>query len=399
MSDPREQIVTKPEQLPEVLAHLAAARTFGFDTEFVGEETYRPRLCLVQVATEERLILIDPVSVGPLDDFWKLLIDPAIEVIAHAAREEIRLCQLWTGQRPAQVFDLQIAAGLVGLPYPLGHGNLVRELLGVSLAKTETLTEWRERPLTDQQIRYAFDDVRYLLRLHHEITRRLTELSRTPWAAEEFARAGRIATEEEATLERWRKLRGVGALSRRQLAMVRELFQWREDAAARLNRPARTICRDDLIIEIARRDPRRERDLEVVRGLAKRDVRPILEAVERARKLPAEQFPPLQERDDDPPQVTLVTNLLSAVLGHLCTEMRLATSLVCTTRDLKLLVRSFLNGPNEGAASLLNEGWRREHVRPHLEAVVRGERAIRVHRLEALAPFELLAPEKPESDR
>src|SRR5262245_44483808 len=108
MPEPAEQIVTQPEELREVLAHVAATRRFGFDTEFVGEDTYRPRLCLVQVATEERLILIDPFTVGPLDEFWKLLLDPANQVVAHAAREEIRLCQLWTGRRPGQVFDLQI---------------------------------------------------------------------------------------------------------------------------------------------------------------------------------------------------------------------------------------------------------------------------------------------------
>jgi ribonuclease D len=387
-----EQIVTKPEELPDALAHLAAVRRFGFDTEFVGEETYRPRLCLVQVATDDRIILIDPFTVGPLDEFWKLILDPENEVVAHAAREEIRLCQLWTGKRPERVFDLQIAAGLVGLPFPLGHGNLVRELLGVTLAKTETLTEWRDRPLTDRQIRYAFDDVRYLLRLQAEISKRLSKLQRSNWALEEFRRAARIATEEEATLERWRKLRGVGALSRRQLAVVRELFGWREEAAARLNRPARTILRDDLLIEIARRDPHRDRDLEVVRGLAKRDIRPILDAVERARSLSPLQLPTAPERDDDPPQVALLTNLLSAVLGHLCSEMELATSLVCATRDLKLLVRSYLEGSPEGIVSLLNEGWRRDHVRPHLDAVLRGERVIRVRRLDRQNPLELLGP-------
>ena len=210
MSGPREQIVTAPGELPEVLAHLATARRFGFDTEFVGEDTYRPRLCLVQVATAERLILIDPFTVGPLDEFWKLILDPANQVIAHAAREEIRLCQLWTGRRPGQVFDLQIAAGLVGFSYPLGHGNLVYQALGTMLSKSETLTEWRDRPLTDRQIRYAFDDVRHLLELESAISQRLVSLGRTEWVREEFERAAVIATEEEPSLERWRKLRGLG---------------------------------------------------------------------------------------------------------------------------------------------------------------------------------------------
>src|SRR6516225_1438278 len=139
MPTPIEQIVTRPEELPEVCAHVTTARRFGFDTEFVGEDTYHPSLCLIQVATDERLILIDPLSAGPLDAFWKLTTDPANEVIVHAGREEMRLCHLWTGQTPQNLVDLQIAAGLVGLTYPIGHGSLVSQMLGVSLTKTETL--------------------------------------------------------------------------------------------------------------------------------------------------------------------------------------------------------------------------------------------------------------------
>src|SRR5437016_13783491 len=106
----REEIVTRPEELAECCAFLAGCSHFGFDTEFVGEETYHPRLCLVQVATAEQLILLDPVTSGPLDAFWKLVVDPDKLVIVHAGREEVRLCRLWTGAVPGNLFDLQIGA-------------------------------------------------------------------------------------------------------------------------------------------------------------------------------------------------------------------------------------------------------------------------------------------------
>jgi len=141
-----EQLVTRPEELSACCAYLASCPRFGLDTEFVGEDTYHPHLCLVQVATAERLILIDPLTTGPLDEFWKLVTDPGHQVVVHAGREEVRLCRLWTGRTPGDIFDLQIAAGLVGLAYPLGHGALVSQLLGIQLAKAETLTEWRDRP-------------------------------------------------------------------------------------------------------------------------------------------------------------------------------------------------------------------------------------------------------------
>jgi ribonuclease D len=293
-----EHIVSSPDALLACCDLLAQCRQFGLDTEFVGEDTYHPHLCLVQVATAQALYLIDPITVGPLDRFWQLIVDPANLVVVHAAREEVRLCLLATGKLPGNIFDLQLAAGLVGLIYPMGHGNLVNNLLGIQLAKGETLTEWRDRPLTRQQIRYAFDDVRFLLPLWQRLSARLEELGRSSWALEEFARLAASARPEETVQEKWRRLRGLGSLDRRRLALVREIFNWREVTAARVNRPPRTLVRDDLIIEIAKRNPTQEKDLQVIRGLAKRDLPAILEAVARARSLPAEQFPHAAEREN-----------------------------------------------------------------------------------------------------
>src|SRR5205807_967044 len=140
---------------------------------------------------------------------------------------EVRLCRLWTGQPPGNLFDLQIAAGLVGLPYPLGHAALVSQVLGVQIAKGETLTEWRDRPLTPLQICYAFDDVRFLLPRWQQLSARLAELDRSGWAHEEFSRLAAMAGPGEPALEKWRKLRGLGSLDRRRLAVVRELHRWR----------------------------------------------------------------------------------------------------------------------------------------------------------------------------
>ncbi len=393
-----EQIVTDPQELSVCCEHLAACGQFGFDTEFVGEDTYHPHLCLVQVATAERLILIDPISAGPLDAFWKLVVDPANQVIVHAGREEVRLCHLWTGKTPGNLFDVQLAAGLIGLAYPLGHAALVSQMLRVQLSKAETLTDWRHRPLTRQQVRYAFDDVRYLLALWQRMARRLEELGRTDWARQEFARlASNVAPEDGAApllLEKWRKLRGLGSLDRRRLAMVRELFTWREETAARTNRPARTIIRDDLLLEIARRNPSRPRDLQVMRGLPRRDHDAILQAVQRARELPLEQCPPMAEREQDPSQVGLIVNVLLAVLGDLCARGELASNLVATTADVRLLVRARLQDaplPTESlpTESLLTQGWRGEHILPDLLAILDGRRSLRVADVRAEAPFVL----------
>ena len=392
-----EEIVSTPEELAACCAHLAAQSCFGFDTEFVGEDTYHPRLCLIQAAAPDRLFLIDPLSAGPLDAFWRLVVDPARVAVVHAGREEVRLCRLWTGQTPGNLFDLQLAAGLVGLTYPLGHGPLIGQLLGVHLSKGETRTEWRRRPLTPEQIRYAFDDVRCLLPAWKKLAGRLDKLGRAEWAREEFGRLARAASPEEpAAEERWRKLRGLGSLDRRRLAVVRALYNWREEEAARTNRPARTIVRDDLVVEIARRNPARERDLHTLRGLPRRDLDAIVETVAAAAQLPPEEWPAATERDQDPPQVALTAAVLTAVLGDVCARLRLAPNLVASNQDVKRLVRArFAGGPPPEDAPL-TQGWRAAAILPELVAVLDGRRTLRVADLTAAAPFAYGDVEAPE---
>ena len=146
-----ERLITQPGQMAACLEHLAASQIVGFDTEFVGEDAYRPELCLVQVATAEQLFVIDPFTVGPLAGFWELLLDPDRTTVVHAGREDIRICQFEARKPPANVFDVQLAAGLVGLSYPMGYAWLVHDLLGQRMSKGETLTDWRRRPLSPRR--------------------------------------------------------------------------------------------------------------------------------------------------------------------------------------------------------------------------------------------------------
>ena len=230
--------------------------------------------------------------------------------------------------------------------------------------------------------------MRYLLPAWRRLAAQLEELDRSDWATEEFARLATLAAPELVVNEKWRKLRGLGSLGRRQLAVVRELFAWREELAERTNRPPRTIVRDDLLIEIARRNPTRERDLHMIRGLPRRDLPAVVEVVRRARELPLEQCPAAADREIDPPQVGWIAAVLSAVLGDLSARWRLAPNLVATVSDIKLLVRSRLQNEPPPAESLLTQGWRGRHVLPELLAVLDGRRSLRIADVKAAAPFE-----------
>ncbi len=386
---PTEHFVARPEELTACCEHLKSCSAIGFDTEFIGEQTFVPQLCLIQVSTPERLFLIDPLSVGALDGFWELIADPGRTVVSHAAREEIRICKRSCGRAPGNMFDLQIAAGIIGVGYPMGHGPLIQRLLDVRVNKGETLTDWKKRPLTARQVQYAYDDVRYLLPLWQEISGRLNRLGRGEWAKEEFAAMIPRSLGEEPGVERWRKLKGIGGLDRRKLAVVRELFAWREDKALERNRPARTVVRDDLLIEITKRNPKAEADLEVVRGLAKKDLANIISVVQAARALPTEQLPEPTPRDDDPPQVTLVAALLNAFLGHLCAQMELTQSLVASANDVKVLVRAAARNEGVPESSPLASGWRTTAILPELMAAIEGRRSIRVESLTREAPFRV----------
>lgn len=392
-----EQLVTHPAQLAACLTHLAQAPLIGFDTEFVGEDAYRPELCLVQVSTAEELIVIDPFECGPLDGFWELLLDPNRTTIVHAGREDIRMCYFQSGRPPAHVFDVQIAAGLIGMTFPIGYGGLVHDLLHQRMQKGETLTDWRKRPLTPAQVRYAYDDVRYLLPAHRKITDRLKRHKRLEWAEEEFAAAVRKAVADDATVERWRKIKGIGALDRRGLAVARELYGWRDKFAERLNRPVRFLMRDDLLIEIAKRAPTKAEELHAVRGLPRGQEEAIIEAIRRGKVVPQSQCPEPETRDNDPPNVAILGSLLGVVLNDFAARNKLAANLVSSGSDLKAVVRSRVYGEPLPDVPVCR-GWRARHVLPELLALLSGDSAIRVADVKALDPLELVELEPEEED-
>ena len=388
-----EHFVADPDRLASCLDHLAETPLIGFDTEFVGEDAYRPELCLVQISTSDALFVIDPFACGPLDRFWQILTDPAKTIVLHAGREDIRICNFAIGQTP-NVFDVQLAAGLAGYTYPIGYAGLVQDMLGFRMSKGETLTDWRRRPLQPAQLRYAFDDVRFLLPAWKKLTDRLKRNDRLGWAEEEFAVSVRKAVADDATTERWRKVKGIGGLDRRQLAIVREVYGWRDAFAQRLNRPPRMLLRDDLIVEIARRAPRTLEDLQLLRGLPRGEPEVILDAVRLAKQLAAEELPELEARDNDPAHVLLLASLLGVVLADLCSRKRLAANLVATGQDLKSVVRATATA-QPLAEGQLTRGWRAEFILPELLAVLDGSHAVRVVKPNSSAPLAYLPTAAP----
>jgi len=373
--------------------HLRAVGRFAFDTEFVSENTFEPVLCLIQIATRERLVAIDPLARGiRLDPLWDVLLDPNVEVVMHAAGEDLRICLFQTGQLPERVFDTQIAAGLAGYSYPLSLVNLVSATLGITLSGGETRTDWRRRPLSEAQVRYALDDVAHLLDVADHLQERLNAWDREAWAEAEFA-AFIKGIRRRGDEDRWRRLPGAGSLSRRSLEIARRLYDWRQDQARVSNRPARQIMRDDLIVGIARRQPKTRKDLEALRDFNRPALlsraRELLDLIAEAYDVPDDELPLASERPDDLPGMSMLTSLLNAAMSHRAASHRLSTGLLGTTADLKSLIRWYVEGRPENRTPALLVGWRDEVCGRALLEVLEGRRALRIDDLEAEVPVAL----------
>ncbi len=374
------RLITDQTGFEELCQHIRQAGEVAFDTEFLSEHTYRPELCLLQFATRERSAAVDPYEVRDLSSWWKLMASPDIAVVTHGSREEVRFCLWCAGARPGRVFDVQIAEGLLSRSFPLNYNAIVARVLNLRTQGKETRSDWRRRPLTDRQIAYAIEDVEHLLEIYAKQSAMLASRGRTAWAQAEFDRF--VADlEQEPLRENWRRLPGIQSLSSRELAVARELYQWREQEGLKRDKPIRKVLRDDLIVELAHRQPRDVTDLlatrDMNRGDYKRAAPDMLEAVQRAMELPADQLPQVKRSDKDQDE-QILAQLLSIALANRCAQMEVAMGLVGTTADLRHLVRWHVYGDRSGDTPRLMHGWRAEVCGELLTDVLAGKIALRV---------------------
>jgi ribonuclease D len=369
------RLLTDQSQFDEFCDHVHHAGVVAFDTEFLSEFTYRPELCLLQFATPERSVAVDPFEVRDLSRWWTLMADPGLQVIVHGGREEVRYCLRYAGARPGKLYDVQIAEGLQCRGFPLNYSALVARVLGERTQGKETRTDWRKRPLTDRQISYAIEDVQHLLQIWERQCQTLTSRGRRDWAEAECLRFV-DDIEQEPHRENWRKLPGIQSLSSRELAIARELYAWREREAAERDKPARKILRDDLIIELAHRQPADVADLLATRDMNRSDYRRE-HVSRRALDLSNDQLPKPRHNEKDQDE-QILAQLLNIALANRCAQLEIALGLVGTTADLKHLVRWHVYGDRSGEPPRLTQGWRAEVCGDLLADVLAGKITIRV---------------------
>lgn len=363
--------IVEQKQLKEFVSHAKKSPILAVDTEFLREKTYWPKLCLIQLATDERSVAIDPFRVGDLSALADLFVDERITKLFHAAHQDIELIFHELGVIPKPVFDTQIAASLLGDALQIGYGTLIMNECGVKLKKADSFTDWSRRPLTDSQIAYALDDVVYLPRAYRSMRAKLERLGRLSWLDPDFEELCDPRRYKVDPLERYKRLRRVNQLSHQQLSAAREIAAWREETAMKRNIPRKWVLTDEQIVEICKREPASIDELFMVRGVSNAlrtdDARKVLAACKKGLAAPEDQWPELNRGGKNEPNVDPQVDLLYSVVRLRAKEAGVAFGVLASHDDLAKIVRGHLD-----EADVL-KGWRRRLVGEELLSIVRGE--------------------------
>ncbi len=343
--------------LKEHVARWPADAALAIDTEFVRERTYYPKLCLIQAAIGDEVILVDVLAIADGGALTRELGEPGRLKLLHAARQDIEALLPLTGSPPAPVFDTQQAAALLGFPAQVGYAELVRQLLDIELAKGHARTDWTRRPLSPEQLAYAADDVRYLPDLAAALDQRLVAAGRRGWLDEESRALREMTLYRVEPDEAWRRLKGLERYDAAAFAAVRALAAWRERRAMDRDLPRGWILPDAAIHELATSRPRTREALvriaTVPRGTATRAGDALLAAV----AAPVDQDSPRAREDigRPGPEQLRIQKALQARLAAIATGLGIHPEVLATRRELAALAR--------GARQLpMLAGWRREVV-------------------------------------
>ncbi len=342
------------EQAAEIAAEIDSATYIGLDTEFMREKTFFAELCLVQISTSGAIYCFDPLGDADTETFWDTTMGTAW--VVHSARQDIEVIYQAAGRMPAQIFDTQVAAGLLGFAPQLGYANLVSELFRVEIPKSHTRADWTRRPLADAVLQYAAEDVEYLLPARDILAERLDKLGRLHWAEEDSALLLDPALYDIDPQLAINRMKGAKKLRGRRRSAAARLAAWREREALRANRPRQWIAKDAALIDIAARLPASIDALnnidDLPGGLVRRSGQRLLEVVAESAA-DEHNYQPQQAPDEEQ---KLLLKKMQKLVADCAAGLGLAAETVASKKELAAVITS---GSRE---SRVFSGWRHELI-------------------------------------
>lgn len=369
-------LIDDDSQLKAFVKRCCTSPYMAIDTEFLREKTYYARLCLIQVAIEGEVAIIDPFAIKDITLLNDALTSPDVVKIFHASSQDIEILYHETGVVPRPVFDTQVAAALLGKSQQASYSSLVSSYCSVNLPKKDSFTDWSQRPLKDSQIRYAADDVVYLPQIYYDMVEVLNEKNRLHWLDEAFEEISSPEKYEIKPEERYRKLRRVNQLNVRQMAAAREFAAWRELKAQKINVPRKWIVSDEQIVEACRREARTIDELFMVRGMREslraEDARQAVACIKKGLSCPKEQLPQVHEKPKNEHNVDIVVDLMNAVVHLRARENHIAPQTLAPQAELMKLARG-----HDDECELL-KGWRYKVIGKELKELLKGKFSLRI---------------------
>jgi ribonuclease D len=335
----------KAEQIDAFLSQIAHAKELALDTEGASFHRFLDRIYLLQLSTRERSAIIDPLPIGTPKQLGDLLQSQSVEVVFHDADYDLRLLHQDYGWHVTNIFDTRIAAQLLGIK-SFGLAALLEQFFDVKLDKKHQRADWSMRPLTPDMLDYAAQDTRYLLQLRDQMKGELERRGRWNWAKEEFARLEGTRWEAEESMEGFLRLKGARDLSRRELAVLREVANWRDTVAAQLDRATFRVMGNEVLFELARRTPRNVTELGAIKGVPKgmleRAGSDIVAAVIRGMEVPEADLPkfPRGQRWNKDRDFDDRVSRLKAVRDAAAVRLELDPGVLCSRERLENIARS-----------------------------------------------------------
>lgn len=360
--------ISTSDELNAFCERIAKEPVIAVDTEFLRERTYYPKLCLVQVGTPSEIGAIDPILIGDLSPLARVFADERVTKVFHACGQDLEVILDGMGVTCSSVFDTQVAAAFLGMRQQVSYASLVEAYAGVRLPKAESLTDWSRRPLDPEQLTYAEDDVRYLPATYDRMMEQLVERDRLAWVQPEMDEVTDPSHLRRDPREAYLRLKRSSSLTRRQLAIAREVCAWREKTAASHDIPRRWVLSDEVVIEVCKRAPRTRERLRKIRGtdqLGEKDVRALLDAVRVGAGVPGPECPQQERHAHPSPDVESVVDLMVALVRIVSERSGIATQLIATRDDLAEFAQ-------DRSRSRLASGWRHELAGRQLESLLEG---------------------------